>query len=286
MKKMILLGLMTIFSLSIYAQQNAIDKYFTAHYDNPAFDKFEVTEKTFELLEEIETDDAEEQRVLAALANIDGIKVLANKETEIGEEYYQEAMSKLLPDADYEDLVVVETDDNNIRFMIRENEESIQEFLAIISADKSFVIASLYGIIDVASLSRIMEVMRNGSGDWLENFHNLHGEEINIGQPTIQQANNTAGVLSGVSINDLKLNIFPNPATDYINITTDNGATANMNVAFYSLLGKEIQTIGKVDLPHKMNLKTLPAGTYFLRLTDETGTYKNFKIIKPASSNN
>lgn len=282
MKKIILFGLLTVLSLSLYAQENAIDKYFKTHYENPAFDKFEVTERTFDLVEEIETDDAEEQRVLSALANIDGIKVLANKETTIGDEYYQEAMDKLLPDADYADLVVVETDGDQVRFMIRENEEGIQEFVAIINTDNSFVIASLYGTIDVSSLSRMMEVMKNGGGNWLENFNNLHGEKITI-TPTVQQQNST---ISKVSINDIQLNIFPNPATNYINIATENGMTTKMNVGVYSLMGKEIQTVGNVSLPHKMELNDLPSGTYFLRITDESGTYKNFKVVKPAISNN
>ncbi len=283
MKKGIVLGLLTVLSLSIYAQQNAIDKYFKAHYDNPAFEKFEVTEKTFDLVEEIETEDTEEQRVLNALANIDGIKVLANKKTAIGPEYYREAMDKLIPDADYEDLVILETEGNDVRFMLRENEEGIQEFLAIVHADQSFVIASLHGNIDVSSLSKMMDVMKNGGGDWLGNFNNLHGEEI-VFSPTIQQGNTANTALSKVSINDLKLNIFPNPTTDYINIATDNGASAEMTVGFYSLLGKEIQALGKVNLPQKLDLKTLPSGTYFLRITDAAGTYKNFKIVKPTNN--
>ena len=129
-----------------------------------------------------------------------------------------------------------------------------------------------------------MEVMKNGGGDWLGNFNNLHSEEIVIGKPTVQQQNSSA--LSKVSINDISLNIYPNPATDYINIATEEGVASKMTVGFYSLLGKEIQTIGQVDLPYKMDLKTLPGGTYFLRITDESGTYKNFKVVKPASANN
>ena len=284
MKKNLILGLMTLFSLSVFAQQNAIDIYFKAHLENPAFDKFEVTEKTFDLLEEIETDDSEEQRVLAALANIEGIKVLANKETAIGGEYYQEAMDKLIPDADYEDLVVLETEHELIRFMIRENEETIQEFVAVVKAENSFVIASLHGVIDVSSLARIMDVMKNGGGKWLGNFNNLHSEEIIIGTaPTIKQQKTSNNALSKVSINDINLNIFPNPATDYINIATDKGIATDMKVGFYSLVGKEIQNLGNVSLPYKMNLKSLPAGTYFLRITDQSGTYKNFKVVKPVN---
>lgn len=279
MKKTIILGVLTLFSVGIFAQNNAIDRYFKAHLDNPAFTKFEVTEKSFELLTDIETEDAEEQRVLDALSEIEGVKVLANRKTDIGHEYYLEAMAKFDGDGAYEDLVVLETASENVRFLIREDEVAIQEFVAVISADKDFVIASLYGQIDLASISRIMEVMRNGGGEWFNIFGNIHEEEIVVNTaPTITK-NGTTTKLSAVSINDLSLNIFPNPATEFIFIEAKNAASAEMEIGFYSLLGKEIRNYGKANLPYKLELKDLPAGTYFLRLTDKSGDFKNFKIV-------
>lgn len=279
MKRTAILGLLTLFSIGIFAQNNAIDRYFKAHLDNPAFTKFEVTEKSFELFTDIETDDAEEQRVLDALSEIEGIKVLANRKTDIGGEYYLEAMDKLENDGAYEDLVVLETASENVRFLIREDETAIQEFVAVISADENFVLASLYGKIDLGSISRIMEVMRNGGGAWFNIFENMHEEEIVVNQaPTI--ANNGAtSKLSEVSINDLSLNIFPNPATEFIFVEAKNNVSAEMEIGFYSLLGKEIRNYGKATLPYKVELKDLPAGTYFLRLTDKSGSFKNFKIV-------
>lgn len=278
MKKSLLLGFMTLFLGSIGAQENVIDTYFKAHLENPAFTKFEVTEKSFELLTEIETEDAEELKVLEALANIKGIKVLANKTTEIGEEYYFEAMDKLIPDEAYEDLMIFEHPANNARFLIRENESAIQEFVAVIGVDKSFIIASLYGEIDLKSISKILGVMRSGGGEWFSIFENLHDDEINIGKTNTPIS--ASNQLTNVEFNQLKLSIFPNPATDYINITTESSAATTVNIGFYSLLGKEIQDKGEVALPYKVDLKDLPVGTYFLRLTDEQGTFKNFKIVK------
>jgi len=277
MKKTIILGVLALLTCSVFAQNNAIDRFFKAHLDNPAFTKFEVTEKSFDLFTDIETDDAEEQRVLEALSEIEGIKVLTNHETALSREYFAEAMVKLDADGLYEDLVVLETANENIRFLIRENETTIQEFVAVVSEDKNFVVASLYGKIDLGSISRIMEVMRNGGGTWFNLFENLHSEEIVVN--TAPTKNDNTNKLSDVSINDLSLNIFPNPATEFIFIEAKNGATAEMEIGFYSLLGKEIHSYGKASLPYKVELKDLPAGTYFLRLTDKAGSFKNFKIV-------
>ncbi len=279
MKRTTILGLLTLFSIGIFAQNNAIDRYFKAHLDNPAFTKFEVTEKSFELFTDIETEDAEEQRVLDALSEIEGIKVLANRKTDIGGEYYLEAMGKLDSDGNYEDLVVLETASENVRFLIREDEMAIKEFVAVISADENFVIASLYGKIDLGSISRIMEVMRNGGGTWFNIFENMHEEEIIVNQAPTATKNGASTTLSEVSINDLSLNIFPNPATEFIFVEAKNGVSTEMEIGFYSLLGKEIRNYGKATLPYKVELKDLPAGTYFLRLTDKAGSFKNFKIV-------
>jgi len=279
MKKTIILGLLTVFSVGIFAQNNAIDRFFKAHLDNPAFTKFEVTEKSFELFTDIETDDAEEQRVLDALSEIEGVKVLANRKTDISKEYYSEAMGKLDGAGAYEDLVVLETASENVRFLIREDETAIQEFVAVISADENFVIASLYGNIDLGSISRIMEVMRNGGGAWFNIFGNMHEEEIVVNATPITTQNGASSKLSEVSINDLSLNIFPNPATEFIFVEAKSGLSAEMEIGFYSLLGKEIRNYGKATLPYKVELKDLPAGTYFLRLTDKVGNFKNFKIV-------
>ncbi len=277
MKRTIILGIFTFFSLGIFAQNNVIDRYFEAYLDNPAFEKFEVTEQAFELFTDIETDDADEQQVLDALAEIEGIKVLANRATDISSAYYLEVMEKLDSDGNYEDLVVVETAKQNVRFLIREDETAIQEFVAVIGVDENFVLASLYGTIDLGSISRIMEVMRNGGGEWFNLFGNMHSEEIVVNDAPVK--NETGNRLSDVSINNLKLNIFPNPATEFIYIEAKNGVSAEMEIGFYSLLGKEIHSYGNAILPYKVVLKDLPAGTYFLRLTDKSGDFKNFKIV-------
>jgi len=277
MKKTLFFGLLTFFSVSLIAQ-SAIDTYFKAHLDNPAFHKFEVTERSFDLVAEVETDDTEEQRVLDAISELDGIKVLSNETTEISAEYYQDAMAKFDGDAAYQDLVVVEHDDHNIRILIREDETAIHEFVVVAKERKDFFIASLYGNIDIASLSRVLTVLKNGNMKWIQNFEHLHNGEIVVSgsKGGTKPSLNT----NSIDFNDLQLSIFPNPAADFINVTAKNGQAADLKIAFYSLSGKEIQDIGAVELPYKVGLNDLPTGTYFLRLTDQEGQFKNFKIVK------
>ncbi len=277
MKKTLIIGLMTTFSVGLFAQ-SAIDTYFKAHLENPAFHKFEVTERSFDLVAEVETDDTEEQRVLDAISELEGVKVLSNENTEISAEYYQDAMTKFDADAAYQDLIVVEHDAHNVRVLIREDETAIHEFVVVTKDRKDFMIASLYGTIDVASLSRVMTVLKNGNMEWMQNFEHLHNGEIVINQTDASTKPNLS--TNTVDFNDLQLSIFPNPASDFINVTAKNGQAADLKIGFYSLSGKEIQDIGAVQLPYKVGLTDLPTGTYFLRLTDKEGQFKNFKIVK------
>jgi len=36
-----------------------------------------------------------------------------------------------------------------------------------------------------------------------------------------------------------------------------------------------------VNLPYTLQFNDLPSGAYFIRLTNEAGVYKNFRIVKP-----
>jgi hypothetical protein len=285
MKRTLLLFTLALFCTALTAQRNAIDKYFKQHLENPAFSKYEITGKTFELITEIETNNAAERRVVDAVGKIEGVYVLSNQKTSISKEYYYEAMDKLVPDEDYQDLVVVENKSTNVRFLIREDEEAIREFVMVAGERENFVIASIYGIIDIASISKIAEVIKTNGKKWESFFKNVDSEELVFSDDTKKPGIGLENQTSKTSINNLKLNIFPNPATKFINISPANGIAADMEVSFYSLLGKEIQNVGQVTLPYRLSLDDLPSGAYFLRLTDKDGEFKNFRIVKPSTNN-
>ena len=280
MKRTLSLWLAVLFCTFMYAQENAIDTYFSDYLENPKFSKIMITSETFDLITDIETDNPDEQRVLDAIAKIEGILVLINEDTPISLEYYTEATGKLVPDENYQDLLVVEHKTDNVRFMVREDEEAIREFVMAVREDNTFVLASIYGEIDLSSISNLAEVIKKNGKDWFKAFKNVDSEELVFEHPD-KSPTELENKTSKTSLNNLNLSIFPNPATKYINISSENGVHAELEVAFYSLLGQPIQNVGTVTLPYKVELSNLPAGAYFLRLTDKEGTFRNFRIVKP-----
>lgn len=80
--------------------------------------------------------------------------------------------------------------------------------------------------------------------------------------------------LSTLGTSDLKdLSIYPNPATDFINIL--NVKHKIEKVAIFDLTGKQMIS----DTNQKINVSKLPAGVYLLSVKTET-EFKNFKFIK------
>lgn len=72
------------------------------------------------------------------------------------------------------------------------------------------------------------------------------------------------------------LNIFPNPTTESINITTGNGLTFE-TIEMFNISGQKVMDIG---FSNKINISSLSAGIYILRLKDSEGNYNIKKIIK------
>lgn len=80
--------------------------------------------------------------------------------------------------------------------------------------------------------------------------------------------------LATLGTSDLKdLSIYPNPATDYINIL--NVKHKIEKVAIFDLTGKQMIS----DTKQKIKVSSLPSGVYILSVKTEGG-FKNFKFIK------
>jgi hypothetical protein len=86
-------------------------------------------------------------------------------------------------------------------------------------------------------------------------------------------------VLTGINAQDVsKLSVYPDPATNNITIET-SGKTKESMLAIVNVAGQELFT-SQITLPRtQLDITSLPAGVYFLRLTSEK-TVEVCKIIK------
>lgn len=83
---------------------------------------------------------------------------------------------------------------------------------------------------------------------------------------------------------DVKVNVtvYPNPASDVVNIRFEEAVQDEMRVTIISSGGKPVKSliIEPATLEKQINLQDLPAGIYYLRLTKEklSNVYKVVKL--------
>jgi len=110
MKKLSIIVILVLLSITTNAQKNAVSKYFSQFQRDTSFTKVSVTNKMFSLFTEIETDDESEQEILAAMAKLKGVKALFtddNKKADLMKRYY-DAVSTIENDGTFEELMTVE----------------------------------------------------------------------------------------------------------------------------------------------------------------------------------
>jgi hypothetical protein len=81
--------------------------------------------------------------------------------------------------------------------------------------------------------------------------------------------------------NLVKVNVYPNPASEAINILFETATDKEISISLLDAQGKLVMTdkIEAAVLSKNMNLQSLPAGIYYLRLTK--GKLVNvYKVVK------
>jgi hypothetical protein len=94
------------------------------------------------------------------------------------------------------------------------------------------------------------------------------------------------GMVSGImesEQNFANLNLFPNPATQTVNVSVDLFERAQVNITLYDLTGKMITEIYSGQMNNGVNsvsadISLIPAGIYFARISSQNGT-KTLKLV-------
>jgi predicted DNA-binding protein (MmcQ/YjbR family) len=277
MKKMTLLFALAAFCNLTFAQSNFISDYFSQYEKDPSFSKLQVGSKAFALFTEVETNDADELKVLGAIAKLEGIKALSKENTEEAMALYQNAEDLIMADTRYEELARVNAQKDNFVFMIREEAGVIKELTIIATHASHFFMATLYGEIDIKNISRLTKVIQHQGKEWFAIFENMEQTALVFTKAETQNEAPTKSNL--ISDEQLNIQVFPNPASDYVRLEAQGETNQSYNLQFFSIIGEPIKNLGQVALPYEIQLEDLPAGAYFLRLTNEKGEFKNYRVI-------
>lgn len=79
---------------------------------------------------------------------------------------------------------------------------------------------------------------------------------------------------------EIIINAYPNPTSDELNIYIANYENNKMTLQFFDALGKLIETRSILSDKTSINMRDLPASSYFVRIFENNKELKVFRVIK------
>ena len=82
------------------------------------------------------------------------------------------------------------------------------------------------------------------------------------------------------SILKTKVSVYPNPATDLLNVNINNASFKNSSVSIFNISGTELLSSNMVGTSSQFNIESLSSGVYFVKIRNSNGFDKTVKFIK------
>lgn len=139
---------------------DAISKYFNQYVDNEDFTVVYVSSKMFEILGKLDLDELNDEDTKVAMdmiSKLEGVRVLS---TEMDPEKYYAEAQKMINTKEYETLVKVRDEGENVNLMIKDNGgDIINELLVMVGGSDEFVLVSIIGDIDLKNISKLSNTL-------------------------------------------------------------------------------------------------------------------------------
>jgi len=173
MKKLFLFLVIAMLSISALMAQNPVDKIFDKYNGQEGFTNVTITQYLFEMIARMDT--TEDGREMAEMAkSIESIQILAMDTIIPGINLYTEVMKATKKGA-YNELMTVKEKDNDIIFLVHEENSKIRELLMVIGGSKEDnVIVSIKGDIDLAKMGSMAKTMNIKGMENLEKLGEKH----------------------------------------------------------------------------------------------------------------
>ena len=144
-------------------------KYFSKYVDDSRFSAVYISPKMFNMVSKIEIEDMEPE-VQEVIRSMKGLRILHTEQNAL--QYYNEAI-KTISTNDYELLLTARNEGENVRFMVKENGNIVQELLMLVGGEKNFALLSFMGNIDLKKIGKLAKALD------IDNLHYLDKLEKN-----------------------------------------------------------------------------------------------------------
>lgn len=160
MKKIVILAFLILgIGIQAFAQEDAIQRFFSKYMEDERFSRVYISPKMMQMaggfLKNNAEGDKDAEQLGALIGKIKGIRILSSEEVN-GKSLYTEAMGTLTKNK-YEELMDVQDKGSSLKFMIREEGGFIRELTMISGDTKSFSLISMLGSFTYDDLNMLAE---------------------------------------------------------------------------------------------------------------------------------
>jgi len=149
---------------SLLGQNDAIDRFFEAYQDNEDFTSVYVSPKMFQMVAKVAGEEMEGD-LADVVKDLRGLQVL---QTEVNAlQYYKQAVKKI-PTDEYELLVKVREESQNVRIFSKTSGDIINELLVMVGGEDEFILLSFVGSIDITKLAKLAKTLDIEGAESLE----------------------------------------------------------------------------------------------------------------------
>ena len=142
-----------MFTLIVFGQKSAVDKVFDKYSGQEGYTTVYISSFMINLISQLEVDDPEYNEFKEATSGINSIKILTQDGGD-SEDFGAELL-ELLPRSEYQEMMVVKDQEEDVLFLAREEGGKITEFLLIVSGGGDDVLIAIQGDINLESISSI-----------------------------------------------------------------------------------------------------------------------------------
>lgn len=160
MKRLVIFSLLVIIAANLMSQ-SSVDKVFDKYSGKEGFTTVYITKYMFDLFRDLDNE-GENNEVGEAISRLNSIKIIATDDdpsSKTGINLYDEVM-KDLPVKEYKELMVIKEKDENVKFLVREKGDKIQELLLLVGSPGESALIIIQGDdIDMKNISKITRSM-------------------------------------------------------------------------------------------------------------------------------
>lgn len=165
MKRIILISIIALIPALLSAQNSAVDKLFKKYGGQDGYTTISINGNLLKLAADLSDD--EDAEVMKSITKIQ----ILTQESGDGGNFYEEVMSELKRDS-YEELMTVNSSDEDVIFLIRKNGDRISELLLVVGGSSDNAVIYIGGNLDMKDLAKLSKSI-NIDGDAFGHLEDL-----------------------------------------------------------------------------------------------------------------